>query len=59
MGQYKNDLTKLQQSKEGAVQDVTREFNDQIAKLEAKYQKEINQKEEEITKLQQRTQQLE
>jgi hypothetical protein len=50
---------KLKQSKEGAVQKVTGEFNDQIAKLEAKYQKEIKQKEEEITKLQQRTQQLE
>jgi chromosome segregation ATPase len=48
IGQYKNDIEKLQQSKEGALTDVTKQFNDKIDQLTKKYQAEVKEREDEV-----------
>ena len=54
IGQYKNDIVKLENTKEGALTDVQKGFNDKIAQLQDKYAKEIKMREDELEQVKQR-----
>lgn len=54
IGQYKNDIVKLEQTKEGALTDVHKQFNDQVQQLQDKYTKEIKMREDELQQVKQR-----
>jgi uncharacterized small protein (DUF1192 family) len=48
IGQYKNDIGELKKTKDTAVTDITKEFNQKIEQLTAKYEAEMKQKVSEL-----------